>query len=334
MSKKIILSGVKPTNVLTIGNYFGALKNWTKLQKDYVCFFPAVDLHSITVKVNPKDFKQQTYNVIASYIAAGIDPDHCTLFLQSQVPAHAELTWILNCFSYMGELNRMTQFKDKSARAGTTIPTGLFTYPVLMAADILLYQANLVPVGQDQKQHIELTRDIALRMNNLYGDDLFTIPEPYIGSVGAKIMDLQNPESKMGKSDSADTGAVYLSDSDNEILKKVKRAVTDSGSEIKGTEDQPGIRNLLTIQSSITGLSQSELIKQYAGKQYGHLKVETAELLVEEIRPVRETINKLLNNINYLDAILTKGAEKASQAAQVTLEKVYERIGFVRSKKV
>lgn len=326
-SKKIMVSGIQPTNKLTIGNYLGAIKNWVKLQSEYECFFFAVDLHAITSRQEPKELADNTLFALATYLAAGIDLEHSTIFAQSHVRQHAELAWVLNCFSYMGELGRMTQFKDKSSRAGETIPVGLFTYPVLMAADILLYQSDLVPVGADQKQHLELTRDVAIRMNNLYGP-LFRIPEPYIAKVGARIMDLQDPESKMSKSVSSDMGAVYLNDSLKDIEKKFKRAVTDSGSEIAYSPDKPGIRNLLDIQSVITGRTIEELLSSYAGKMYGHLKVDTASIVIEELRPLQERTNQYLADKGELQRILRAGADRASAKAESTLKAVYSAIGF------
>lgn len=328
MTKKILLSGIKPTNRLTLGNYLGALKNWVSLQSQYDCLFLGVDLHSITVRQDPKELRENSYFALATYIAAGIDPKQCLIFLQSHVPEHAELAWVLNCYSYMGELNRMTQFKDKSSKAGKNIPVGLFTYPVLMAADILLYQAHLVPVGEDQKQHIELTRDLAIRMNNLYDDDLFRVPEVYIPPVGARIMDLQNPDSKMGKSDSDAAGAVYLNDTDDQILKKFKRAVTDSGSEITYSEDQPGVRNLLTILASCTGKKPEKLVEEFVGKQYGHLKIATGEAVIEKLRPIREKTTELLADRGELDRLIRSNAERARERAQKTIRTLYDRIGF------
>ncbi|OFZ01752.1 MAG: tryptophan--tRNA ligase, partial [Bdellovibrionales bacterium GWB1_52_6] len=274
--KKVMLSAIQPSSQLTIGNYIGALRNWVKLQENYDCIFFAVNLHAITVRQDPKMLLEQTYRAIATYLAAGIHPEDAAVFIQSQVPEHTELAWILTCNSYMGELNRMTQFKDKSAKQGANIPAGLFTYPVLMASDILLYDTELVPIGHDQKQHVELTRDIAIRMNNTYGKDLFKVPEVYIPPVGARIMSLQDPTAKMSKSDPDVSSAIYLTDTDDQIRKKLKRAVTDSGTEITDDDTKPGIRNLLAIQSSLTGKSIPELVLSYAGKQYGHLKLETA----------------------------------------------------------
>lgn len=320
---------MKPTNALTLGNLTGALKNWVELQKDYQCIFGAMDLHSITVPMDPKDLRSQSYFVIAAYIAGGVDTDRCTLMLQSQVPAHAELAWILNCYSSMGELSRMTQFKDKNAKEGTHIQAGIFNYPVLMAADVLLYQAHLVPVGADQKQHIELTRDLAIRINNLYQEPLFTVPEPHIGKVGSRIMDLQNPTAKMSKSESGAQGAIFLMDTDEEITKKVKRAVTDSGSEISYDDSKPGIQNLIQIQSALTGKSIDSIVASYAGKQYGHLKVEIAEIVVQAVRPIRTEITRLLTDLSYLDSLLKKGAEKASEQSGKTLKKVMDTVGFI-----
>lgn len=326
-SKKIMVSGIQPTNKLTIGNYLGAIKNWVKLQNEYECFFFAVDLHAITSRQEPKELADNTMFALATYLAAGIDLEHSTIFAQSHVRQHAELAWVLNCFSYMGELGRMTQFKDKSSRAGETIPVGLFTYPVLMAADILLYQSDLVPVGADQKQHLELTRDVAIRMNNLYGP-LFKVPEPYIAKVGARIMDLQDPESKMSKSVSSEMGAVYLNDNLKDIEKKFKRAVTDSGSEIAYAPDKPGIRNLLDIQSVITGRTTEELVSAYAGKMYGHLKVDTASIVIEELRPLQERTKQYLADKGELQRVLRAGADRASAKAESTLKSVYSAIGF------
>ncbi len=329
MNKQVMLSAVQPSSGLTIGNYIGALRNWVKFQRDYECWFFAVNLHAITVRQDPKDLREQTYRAVATYIAAGIDPQHATLFVQSQVPQHAELAWLLNCYAYMGELGRMTQFKDKSQKAGENIPVGLFTYPVLMAADILLYDTELVPVGADQKQHIELTRDIAIRMNNAYGEDLFKVPQPMIPPVGARIMSLQDPTSKMSKSDPDPNASVFLSDSDDVIRKKIKRAVTDSGSEITDDDSKPGVRNLLSIQSAITGTSIAELVSQYAGKQYGHLKVDTAEMVVQAVGPLRAEAERLYAERTHLEKILARGAEKAREKAGQTLQRAYERIGLI-----
>jgi tryptophanyl-tRNA synthetase len=329
-SKKVLLSAVQPSNLLTLGNYLGALKNWVHLQKDYDCIFFAVDLHAITLRKDPEELRTQTYQALATYLASGIDPENATLFVQSHVSAHAELSWILTCFSYMGELNRMTQFKDKSSKQGQNIPAGLFIYPNLMAADILLYQTQLVPVGDDQKQHIELTRDLAIRMNNLYGGDLFTIPEVYTPPMGARIMSLQNPTAKMSKSDPDPSGAVYLNDSADQIIKKLKKAVTDSGSEITYEDEKPGVKNLIQIQAAITGKSPQDIVASYTGKQYGHLKLDTADLIVSVINPIRDRVNQLMADRTYLDSLLRRGRDQAQERAQKTLSRVYDRIGFVR----
>jgi len=329
--KKVMLSAVQPSNKLTLGNYLGALRNWVQLQDQYDCLFFAVDLHAITVRQDPGELREQTYRAIATYIAAGIDPERALLFVQSHVPEHAELAWVLTCFSYMGELNRMTQFKDKSARAGQNIGVGLFSYPNLMAADILLYDAAVVPVGEDQKQHIEHTRNLAIRMNNLFGEDTFVVPEPFIPKLGARIMSLQDPNAKMSKSDPDPNSAVYLNDSDDVIRKKIKRAVTDSGTEIVFDESKPGIKNLLSIQATITGKNPERLVAGYVGKQYGHLKVDTAEIVVECIRPIRERVEQLMNDRAQLDQILRANAEKARDRATRVKLRVFDRLGFIVS---
>lgn len=327
-AKKIMVSGVQPTHKLTLGNYLGAIKNWVKLQNEYECYFFSVDLHAITSRQDPKELGENTLFALATYLAAGIDLDHATIFVQSHVRQHAELAWVLNCFCYMGELGRMTQFKDKSSRVGETIPVGLFTYPALMASDILLYQTELVPVGADQKQHLELTRDIAIRMNNLYGP-LFKVPEPYIPKVGARIMDLQSPENKMSKSVSTEMGAVFLSDSAKEIEKKFKRAVTDSGTEISYSDEKAGIKNLIDIQSAITGKTAEEIVASYQGKLYGHLKVDTANIVIQELKPFQERTQEFLSDKGELQRILRLGADKAAAKAEATLKNVYRAIGFV-----
>lgn len=328
VAKKTMLSAVQPTNGLTLGTYLGAIKNWVRLQSEYRCLFFAVDLHAITVRQDPKELRALTLRAIATYLAAGIDPKHALLFVQSHVPEHAELAWVLNCYAYMGELSRMTQYKDKSAKQGQNIPVGLFAYPTLMAADILLYRTHLVPVGEDQKQHIELTRDVAIRMNNLYGDDTFVVPEPYIPPVGARIMSLQDPAAKMSKSDPDPNSCIYLTDANDVIVKKLKRAVTDSGSEITDDPAKPGVRNLLTIQSAITGKNVQDLVAAYVGKQYGHLKVETAELVAATVGPIRDRAQALLQDETHLAKILADGAAQARELAAKQLRLVYERVGF------
>lgn len=327
-----MLSAVQPSNRLTLGNYLGALKNWVRLQNDYDCIFFAVDLHAITTRQDPKELREQTYLALATYIASGINPESAVLFVQSHVSEHAELAWVLNCFAYMGELSRMTQFKDKSAKQGQNISTGLFTYPTLMAADILLYGTHLVPVGEDQKQHLEITRDIAIRMNHIYGEDLFVIPEIYTPPVGARIMSLQNPTAKMSKSDPDLNGAVFLTDSNDQIQKKIKRAMTDSGSEITYEDGKPGLRNLIDIQAAILGETPQVVVSRYLGKQYGHLKVETAEIVSQAIGPIRDRTQELLAQKEYLDMLLRQGAERARVRARKTLETVYERVGFLKGR--
>jgi tryptophanyl-tRNA synthetase len=328
-----MLSAVTPSNDLQLGNYLGAIKGWSRMQAEYDCLFFATDLHAITVRQDPARLRELTYRAIANYIGAGLDPEKVLLFVQSHVPEHAELAWVLECYGYMGELSRMTQFKDKSSKAGANIGVGLFTYPALMAADILLYQTNVVPVGEDQKQHLEITRDLATRMNNLYtpkGETpLFTLPEVYIPPAGARIMSLQDPTSKMSKSDTESGGSVFLGDSDDVIRKKLKRAVTDSGTEITDDPAKPGVRNLLAIQSAITGKPVAELVASYAGKQYGHLKVDTAELVVSVVKPIREKTDQLLADLTYLNGILKQGAERARERARKTLGQVYEKLGFI-----
>ncbi len=334
-TKKVMLSAVQPSNRLTIGNYIGAVKNWATMQAEYECLFFAVDLHAITDSRGSAELKRQTYQAIATYIACGLDPERSTLFAQSHVKEHAELAWILTCHATMGEVSRMTQFKDKSAKHGESIPMGLFAYPVLMAADILLYQTNLVPVGADQKQHVELTRDLAVRMNGAYTakdeKPLFQVPEPWIPKLGGKIMSLQDATKKMSKSDQDVKATLFLDDSDKEIEKKVKSAVTDSGSEISDSDEKPGIKNLLTLQSVLTGKPMPEIVASYTGKQYGHLKVDTAEICVDAIRPIRERTNELMADLGYLDQVLKRGAEIARARAAVTMGRVKEKMGFVPS---
>lgn len=329
-AKKVMVSGIQPTNHITIGNYLGALKNWVKLQKEYECYFFAVDLHAITVRQEPKDFSENTFFALATYLAAGIDPKSAAIFPQSHVRQHAELAWVLNCYCYMGELSRMTQYKEKSARAGESIPVGIFTYPALMAADILLYQSELVPVGADQKQHLEITRDIAMRMNNQYHTPVFKIPEPYIPKVGARIMDFQDPTSKMSKTASSEMGAVYLSDSPKDIEKKLKRATTDSGAEITYNEEKPGVKNMIDIQAVISGKSVDDIVASYTGKMYGHLKMDTAAMIIEELRPVQERTKEYLNDRGELSRLLKIGVERATEKAEVTLRRVYDTVGFIR----
>lgn len=332
MEKKKLLSGIQPSGNLMIGNYIGALKNWVALQDEYECYYVLVDMHAITVRQDPKDLRKRTYDFIAQYIAAGLDPDKSVLFIQSHVSAHAELAWVLNNYTYMGELSRMTQFKDKSQKHSKNINAGLFAYPVLMAADILLYQADLVPVGHDQKQHLELTRDIAQRFNEIYSDT-FTIPEPYIPKVGARIMSLQEPESKMSKSDENPNNYIALLDSPDVIRLKIKKAVTDSEKTIEYNEKRPGISNLVTIYSVLTGKSYKEIEKSYDGLGYAEFKKDLGDIVVDYLKPFQEKYAQIREDKEYLDRILKEGAQKAFYTSRKTLSKVYKKIGFIPQSK-
>lgn len=325
--KKILFSGMQATGNLTIGNYLGALKNWLTLNNEYECFFSVVDLHSITVRQDPAELRKRARTLLTLYIAAGLDPEKNCIYYQSHVSGHTELSWILNCFTYMGELNRMTQYKDKAAKHSDNINAGLFTYPVLMASDILLYQADVVPVGADQMQHLEITRDIAERFNNIYGD-VFTIPEAYVGKVGARIMSLQDPTKKMSKSDENVNASIYLLDDPDTIIRKFKRAVTDSGSEILYSDDKPGIRNLIDIYSVCTGKTVDEVVKEFDGKGYGDFKLAVGESVVDVIKPIQDRMNDLTKDKAYLDGIIKANAEKANYFANKTLRKVQKKIGF------
>ena len=325
--KKRILSGIQSSGLLTLGNYIGALRNWGTLQDDYDCFYCVADLHSITVRQDPAQFRKRAMEIFTIYLASGIDPEKSTLFFQSHVSAHAELNWILNCYTYMGELQRMTQFKDKSAKHADNINSGLFTYPVLMAADILLYQADLVPVGHDQLQHLEITRDIANRFNNIYGD-VFTMPEPYIGKVGARIMSLAEPTSKMSKSDPNPNGYIAILDDRDTIIRKFKKAVTDSDGEIAYKEGKDGINNLLSIYSAITNKTIDEAVLEFQGKGYGEFKLAVAETVADTLAPLQDRFNKLSQDKAYLKSVYEKGAEKAAHTAYKTLRKVYKKVGF------
>jgi tryptophanyl-tRNA synthetase len=325
---RTVLSAVSPTNPLTLGNLVGAVRNWARFQANDDAIFFAVDQHAITLRQNPEELRENTYRAMAAFIASGIDPERSTLFVQSHVPEHTELAWVLTCNSYIGELNRMTQYKDKAAKQGTNIPAGLFVYPVLMAADILLYQAHKIPVGHDQIQHVELTRDLAIRMNHAYQQELFTVPEAFIPEVGARIMSLQDPSKKMSKSDSDPKATVYLTDSDKEIEKKIKSAVTDSGEEVRLSDESPGVKNLLTIQAALRNIAPEALVQEYAGKKYGHLKVDTAEVVISSIRPVRDEMQRLLNDRASLEQILAKGAARARERARKTVDRVQAAVGF------
>lgn len=326
MDKKRIFSGIQPSGALTIGNYLGALKNWAQLIDEYDCIFSVVDLHAITVRQDPKELHERCLALIAQYIACGIDPEKCTIFIQSHVPAHAELSWILNCYTYMGELERMTQFKDKSSRHADNINAGLFTYPVLMAADILLYQADLVPVGHDQKQHLELCRDVAERFNRIY-DDTFKIPDGYIAKMGARVMDLQNPEKKMSKSEPQ--GSIALLEEPASIIKKIKRAQTDSLGCVKFEEGRFGINNLISIYGAVTRKSAEEIETEFEGKGYGDFKKAIAEAVVAELEPIQNKYKELMDNKDYLKSVYTKGAIRAREIAEETIRKVHQKIGYI-----
>ena len=329
--KKRILSGIQPSGALTLGNYIGALRNWVELQNndEYECYYMLADLHTITVRQVPKDFRKNALDLLALFIAAGIDPDKSPVFFQSHVPAHAQLSWVLTCNTYMGELSRMTQYKDKSQKHAGNINAGLFTYPSLMAADILLYQADLVPVGADQNQHLELTRDLANRFNNAYSET-FKVPEGYIPKVGARIMSLQDPTQKMSKSDSNENGYILLLDTPEVIVRKIKRAVTDSGSEVKRGEGKAGVENLMNIYSAVTGSSMEKIEERFDGKGYGIFKAEVADAVVEALRPIQERYRELMENKDYLEQVYRKGAEAASRTAAKTLAKVYRKVGFIQ----
>lgn len=323
--KKRIFSGAQPTGQIHIGNYLGALKNWVALQDDYEAFYCIVNLHAITLPQDPKTLRQKTLDLARIYIAAGVDPERSTIFIQSDVPQHAELTWVLSCISRMGELERMTQFKDKGKGNSERAGVGLFTYPVLMAADILLYQTDLVPVGKDQKQHLELARDIAERFNRDYGET-FVVPEPYIPKAGASIASLQDPTKKMSKSDENANGAIYMLDDADAVTKKIKRAVTDSGTDIRFDETRPAINNLLTIYQLLTDKTPAECEENFAGKGYGAFKTELAETVVEFLRPFQEKVKQY--DDETLLGILKPGAEKAKAIAAETLKSVYQKMGI------
>lgn len=327
-NKKVIFSGIQPSGDLTLGNYLGALKNWVKLQDQYECYFCVVDLHAITVKQEPKDLRKRTLELLAIYIATGIDPEKNTLFIQSHVPAHSECAWLLTCSSYMGELGRMTQYKDKSKKAGDNIGVGLFTYPVLMAADILLYQTDLVPVGKDQTQHLELARDLADRFNKVYSPT-FKVPDGYIPEAGAKIMSLQDPARKMSKSDDNPNSYILMMDDPDTIRRKVNRAVTDSLGVVKYCDEQPGVKNLMTILGCITGMTKEEIEAKYEGKGYSEFKSDVAEAIVKELEPIQNRVNDLLVNKKELEEIYTRGAEKAEYVSRKTLRKMQKKIGFI-----
>ncbi|SEF91850.1 tryptophanyl-tRNA synthetase [Caloramator fervidus] len=326
--KKVIFSGIKPSGDLTLGNYLGAIKNWVKLQDEYESYFCVVDLHAITVRQEPALLRKRTLEILAIYIASGIDPEKNTLFIQSHVPAHCEAAWLLNCFTYMGELSRMTQYKDKAKKLGESISAGLFNYPVLMAADILLYNTDLVPVGKDQKQHLELARDIAIRFNNLYSPT-FKVPEAYIPERAAKIMDLQDPSKKMSKSEDNPNGYILIMDSPDVIRKKISKAVTDTIGIVRYSDEQPGIKNLINILSAITNLTPEEIERKYQGCGYAQFKADVAQAIIDELTPIQNKVKELLEDKLYLESIYKKGAEKANYIANRTLRKMQRKIGFI-----
>ncbi len=331
-AKKVMLSGIKPTGDLTLGSYLGAIKNWAERAEQFDCYYFMADLHALTTRNNPADLRRRTLEQLAQYVACGLDPEKNTLFLQSHVHQHAELGWVLNCYTMFGELSRMTQFKDKSAKNAENINGGLFTYPSLMAADILLYQPDFVPVGEDQKQHVELTRDVAQRFNNLYGET-FKVPEPWIPKVGARVMDLLDPTSKMSKSDEIGNGRVCLMDDPADIMRKFKRAVTDSESGAScvrfDPEQKPGVANLMQIYSACTGKSFAEIEQEFSSAGYGVFKSAVGEAVVETLRPIREESQRLIKDKAYLNELCKNGADKASYIANKTLRKVYKKVGLV-----
>ena len=331
VKKKVMLSGIQPSGDLTLGSYLGAIKNWKERAEEFDCYYFMADLHSITVRQVPADLRRRTMEQLAQYIACGLDPEKNTLFVQSHVPAHTQLGWVLDCFTMFGELSRMTQFKDKSQKNAENINAGLFTYPALMAADILLYQPDYVPVGGDQKQHVELCRDVAERFNGVYGD-VFKIPEPYIPKVGARVMSLTTPTNKMSKSDHDQNGCVYLMERPEDIARKFKKAVTDSDTERcvrYAPEEKPGVANLMSIYSACTGKTFEEIEREFDGQGYGAFKPAVGDAVVEMLRPIREEAQRLMKDKAYLESVYREGAEKAEYIANKTLRKVYKKVGFV-----
>lgn len=330
MDKKIVFSAVQPSGIPTIGNYVGSIKNWVNMQDEYNCIYSLADLHTLTVKQIPAELRQRSYELLALYLAAGLDPNKSVIFAQSHVPAHAELTWILNTVTYPGELQRMTQFKDKSSRHAENVNMGLLDYPVLMAADILLYGTDFVPVGADQKQHLEITRDLAIRFNNRYSQT-FTVPEPLIPKVGAKVMSLQDPEKKMSKSDENPNAYISMNDSTDDIIRKFKRAVTDSEACIKfDEENKKGISNLLTIYSLFSGMTIPEAEKQFEGVGYGEFKLAVGEQVANVLQPITAEKNRILSDKAYLESVLKDGAEKANYLAHKMMHKVYKKVGLIQ----
>lgn len=330
-NKKIVFSGVQPSGNLTIGNYLGAIKNFKDLEKDYNCIYCVVNQHAITVRQDPSELRKRTKEILAIYLASGLNPDKTLFFVQSHVPGHAQLAWVLNCYTMFGELSRMTQFKDKSAKNATNINAGLFTYPTLMAADILLYQTSLVPVGVDQKQHIELSRDIAQRFNEVYGET-FIVPEGYMPKTGTKICSLQEPTKKMSKSDENENARIGILDPKDVIIRKFKRAVTDSDTHVRYAEGKDGINNLMTIYSCFTGKSMDEIEKEFDGKGYGDFKMAVGEACADGLAPLQMEYTRLMNDTPYLEQVMKDGASYANYLANKTLNKVYKKVGFLQIK--
>lgn len=330
ISRPVVLSGIQPSGALTLGNYLGALKHWVTLQDSHDCLFMLADMHAITVRQDPLALRERCYEFLCLYLAAGIDPERATLFVQSHVPAHVQLAWLLNCHTAMGELNRMTQFKDKSTKNTENINAGLFGYPVLMAADILLYQSDLVPVGDDQKQHLELTRNLAERFNTRAGENVFKVPEPFIPAVGARIMSLGDPSAKMSKSDGVEANVIRLLDDPDKVARKIKRAVTDSGGEVRFDPDhKPGVSNLLSIYAAFSNQSITDLEGRYAGKGYGALKGDLADLVVAFLQPLQQRYAAFREDVTRLDALLAQGAADARQRAAPTLKLAFALTGFL-----
>lgn len=327
-AKKRVLSCIQPSGLLTLGNYLGALKNWAAMQDEFDCTFAVADLHAITVRQEPAKLRSQIYSTYAILLALGIDPEKNTVFIQSQVPEHTALSWLLSCYTQFGEMSRMTQFKDKSQKHPDNINVGLFSYPVLMAADILLYQSDLVPVGADQKQHLEIARDIAIRFNNIYGD-VFTVPDAYIPKAGARVKSLQDPSKKMSKSDDNANAWVAILDNKDDIIRKFKRAVTDSDNEIRMSEDKPGISNLITIYSAVTGKTADEVEKEFDGRGYGEFKLAVGEAVADTLAPIKQKHDEIIKDKKMLEQLYRQGAEKAEHIARKTYFKAMKKVGFV-----
>lgn len=326
--KKKVLSCIQPSGMLTLGNYLGALKNWIKMQDEFECTYAVADLHAITVRQEPAKLRAQIYSTYALMLALGLDTEKSTLFIQSHVPEHAQLSWLLSCYTQFGELSRMTQFKDKSAKHADNVNVGLFSYPALMAADILLYKPDFVPVGADQKQHLEIARDIAIRFNHIYGD-VFAVPEPYIPKTGARVMSLQDPTKKMSKSDENVNAWVAILDDKDTVIRKFKRAVTDSLAQVKLSDEQPGIKNLIGIYSAVTGLTPEEIEREFDGKGYGDFKLAVGEAVADELAPIRERYNQIISDKGELERLFREGADRAEHVARKTYFKAMKKVGFV-----